>query len=94
MRARTESGGQVRLPSANLESENSIDLPIVSVASALIFDGAVIKDAGTVLGAVAPIPLRAVNVEEFLIGRKANEETAELAGAIACKQAFPLARNG
>ena len=73
---------------------NSIDFPIVSVASALTFDGAVIKDARIVLGAVAPIPLRAVNVEEFLIGRKANEETAELAGAIACKQAFPLARNG
>jgi NADPH-dependent glutamate synthase beta subunit-like oxidoreductase/CO/xanthine dehydrogenase FAD-binding subunit len=72
---------------------NSIDFPIVSVASALTFDGAVIKDARIVFGAVAPIPLRAVNVEEFLIGRKADEETAELAGAIASKQVFPLARN-
>ncbi len=34
-----------------------------------------------VFGAVAPIPLRATNVEEALVGKPANEETAELAGA-------------
>jgi len=72
---------------------NSIDFPIVSVASVLSLEGAVIKEARIVLGAVAPIPLRAVNVEEFLVGRRADEETAELAGALACKQVFPLARN-
>ena len=73
---------------------NSIDFPIVSVASVLRFNGAVIKDARIVFGAVAPIPLRAVTVEEFLVGRKADEETAELAGAVACRQAYPLERNG
>ncbi|OHD26786.1 MAG: hypothetical protein A2Y38_10690 [Spirochaetes bacterium GWB1_59_5] len=72
---------------------NSIDFPIVSVASALTFDGAKIKDARIVFGAVAPIPLRAVNVEEILIGKTANEETAEIAGAVAAKQVFPLERN-
>jgi CO/xanthine dehydrogenase FAD-binding subunit len=46
-----------------------------------------------VLGAVAPVPLRAVNVEEFLVGRTPDEETAELAGTIACRQALPLSRN-
>jgi NADPH-dependent glutamate synthase beta subunit-like oxidoreductase len=72
---------------------NSIDFPIVSVASALTFDGAKIKDARIVFGAVAPIPLRAANVEEALVGRTANEETAELAGNVASKQVFPLERN-
>jgi NADPH-dependent glutamate synthase beta subunit-like oxidoreductase/CO/xanthine dehydrogenase FAD-binding subunit len=72
---------------------NSIDFPIVSVASVLAFTGAQIKDARIVLGAVAPIPLRALGVEEFLVGRKPDEETAELAGELACKQAFPLERN-
>jgi len=72
---------------------NSIDFPIVSVASALTFDGAKIKDARIVFGAVAPIPLRAVNVEEALIGKTASEETAEIAGAVASKQVFPLERN-
>ena len=73
---------------------NSIDFPIVSVASALRIEGGLITEARMVLGAVAPIPLRAVNVEEFLIGRKVDEETADLAGAVACRQVFPLARNG
>ena len=72
---------------------NSIDFPIVSVASALTLDGAKIKEARIVFGAVAPIPLRATNVEEALVGKPANEETAELAGAVAAKQVFPLERN-
>jgi NADPH-dependent glutamate synthase beta subunit-like oxidoreductase len=72
---------------------NSIDFPIVSVASVLTFSGAVITDARIVFGAVAPVPLRAVHVEEFLVGRTADEETAELAGTIATRNAFPLARN-
>jgi NADPH-dependent glutamate synthase beta subunit-like oxidoreductase len=73
---------------------NSIDFPIVSVALALTFEGAVIRGARVVLGAVAPIPLRALNVEEYLVGKAANEETADSAGMIAARQAFPLARNG
>jgi NADPH-dependent glutamate synthase beta subunit-like oxidoreductase len=72
---------------------NSIDFPIVSVSSVLTFSGAVITGARVVFGAVAPVPLRAVNVEEFLVGRTADEETAELAGALATRNAFPLARN-
>jgi CO/xanthine dehydrogenase FAD-binding subunit len=72
---------------------NSIDFPIVSVASTLTFEGAVIKEARVVLGAVAPIPLRALNVEEFLMGKRISEETADTAGTIASRQAFPLARN-
>ena len=72
---------------------NSIDFPIVSIATALTFDGAKIKTARVVMGAVAPIPLRAVNVEETLIGRTLNEETAELAGNVASKQTFPLELN-
>jgi len=72
---------------------NSIDFPIVSIATALTFDGAKIKAARVVMGAVAPIPLRAVNVEEALIGKIINEETAELAGNVASKQTFPLEFN-
>jgi NADPH-dependent glutamate synthase beta subunit-like oxidoreductase len=72
---------------------NAIDFPIVSVASALTFDGVKIQDARIVFGAVAPIPLRAINVEEALVGKTASEETAEIAGAVASKQVFPLERN-
>ncbi len=72
---------------------NSIDFPIVSVASALRFEGGKVKEARVGLGAVAPIPQRAVNVEEFLVGKAASEETAEEAGAVAAKEVFPLERN-
>ena len=72
---------------------NSIDFPIVSVASALTMDGGKIKEARMVFGAVAPVPLRAVNVEEILAGKPADEETAELAGTVAGKQVFPLECN-
>ena len=34
-----------------------------------------------------------MNVEEILVGKAATEETAELAGAVAAKQLFPLERN-
>jgi len=72
---------------------NSIDFPIVSVASALNFEGGKISAAKIVFGAVAPIPLHAVNVEEAIIGKPADEATAEMAGAIAAKQVFPLEKN-
>ena len=72
---------------------NSIDFPIVSVASALTFNGSTVKQARMVFGAVAPIPLRATNVEEALVGKPANEETAEMAGAVAARQVFPLEKN-
>ena len=72
---------------------NSIDFPIVDVAAVLTLKGAVIQSARIVFGAVAPIPLRAVNVEDFLVGKTISEETAEMAGIIAARQAFPLAKN-
>jgi NADPH-dependent glutamate synthase beta subunit-like oxidoreductase/CO/xanthine dehydrogenase FAD-binding subunit len=73
---------------------NSIDFPIVSVASVLRVEGGVIRQASVVLGAVAPVPLRARQVEQFLVGRSVDSETAERAGAIASAQMFPLPRNG
>ncbi len=83
----------IRFSFQKFRVRNSIDFPIVSVASALRFEGGKIKEARVVFGAVAPIPLRAVNVEEFLVGKAASEETAELAGAVAAKEVFPLERN-
>jgi len=83
----------IRFSFQKFRIRNSIDFPIVSVASALTFDGTKIKDAKIVFGAVAPIPLRAVNVEEALIGKTASEETAEAAGMVAARQVFPLERN-
>ncbi|MEW5815225.1 MAG: FAD-dependent oxidoreductase [Spirochaetota bacterium] len=72
---------------------NSIDFPILSVASVLALDDGTVKYARIVLGAAAPVPLRLTQVEKYLIGKPLNEKTAEEAGAIAVKGVYPLAKN-
>ncbi len=74
-------------------NRNSIDFPIVSVASILSLDGATIAKASVVLGAVAPVPLRAQDVERFLVGRQPNEESAQAAAALALRTTSLLAKN-
>jgi NADPH-dependent glutamate synthase beta subunit-like oxidoreductase/CO/xanthine dehydrogenase FAD-binding subunit len=71
----------------------SIDFAIISVASVLSLRDDKIRKAAVVLGAVAPIPLRAADVERFLVGREPDTETAEAAGAIAARTACPLPKN-
>jgi len=72
---------------------NSIDFPIVSLAYSFDLDGQTIKDASIVFGAVAPIPLRARGVEEYLEGRLLSDETAVEAGDVAVQAVKPLAKN-
>jgi NADPH-dependent glutamate synthase beta subunit-like oxidoreductase len=72
---------------------NSIDFPIVSVASAISMDGDRVTDARIVLGAVAPVPLRAREAEGFLRGKVPTEEIAETAAAIAVNETNPLSKN-
>jgi NADPH-dependent glutamate synthase beta subunit-like oxidoreductase len=71
----------------------SIDFPIVGVATSLTLASGKIAAARVSLGAVAPLPLRAHEVEKFLLGRAPDEETADLAGLLAVKNAQPLAGN-
>jgi CO/xanthine dehydrogenase FAD-binding subunit len=46
-----------------------------------------------VLGAVAPVPVRASLVEALLEGRTPSEALAQEAGVLAASEAQPLARN-
>lgn len=73
---------------------NSIDFPIVSLAYSYTLRSQVIKDASVVLGAVAPVPLRAQAVEAFLDGKPVCDDTALAAGDLAVQGAKPLSRNG
>jgi CO/xanthine dehydrogenase FAD-binding subunit len=73
---------------------NSIDFPILSLASVLRREDGKLKDVKMVLGAAAPVPLRLKAVEDYLCGKPANEETAVKAGGLAVQQAQPLAKNG
>ena len=72
----------------------SIDFPIIGVACSLTMDSGKISDARIVLGAVAPVPLRARETEDFLKGKKLTPEVAAAAASVAVKGALPLARNG
>ncbi|MBI5482031.1 MAG: FAD binding domain-containing protein [Deltaproteobacteria bacterium] len=72
---------------------NAIDFPIVGVAVSLTLERQRVTAARVVLGAVAPLPYRARAVEDFLVGRALDEETAAAAGALAVRAVQPLQRN-
>jgi thioredoxin reductase len=71
----------------------SVDFPIVSVASVITIDGGVCQDARIALGAVAPAPIRATLVEHAIKGKAINAATAESASEAAITGAVPLAMN-
>jgi NADPH-dependent glutamate synthase beta subunit-like oxidoreductase/CO/xanthine dehydrogenase FAD-binding subunit len=71
----------------------SVDFPIVSVASVITMDGGVCRDARIALGAVAPAPIRATMVEQAIKGKTITAATAESAAEAAITSAIPLAMN-
>ena len=70
------------------------DFPLVNVASALRVSGGRIEQARVVVNAVAAHPMRLKAVEDAVVGRTQNEETAAMAGEMAVVGAQPLAHNG
>jgi CO/xanthine dehydrogenase FAD-binding subunit len=71
----------------------SIDFPIISLASFIKTDSKKVQEARLVLGAAAPVPLRMKEAEDFIRGKEINQETAEAAAAIAVQKARPLTKN-
>jgi CO/xanthine dehydrogenase FAD-binding subunit len=67
-----------------------VDIAAVGVAAMGIFDGENCLDAGIVLGAVAPVPLRAAKTEALLKGREWTAELIEQAGLQAAEEAKPI----
>lgn len=72
---------------------NAIDFPIVGLATVFTIARGKVTDARVALGAVAPVPLRAREVEKFLVGKALDEATAEAAAAIAVRGVQPLNGN-
>jgi CO/xanthine dehydrogenase FAD-binding subunit len=72
----------------------AIDFAVVSVAAVLTYDGNVCQDARLVLGAVAPVPVRATEAERMLKGKVIDEALAEQAATAAISGAKPLSKNG
>ena len=73
--------------------KESFDWPPADVAVALDLAGGVCRAASVILGAAAPVPLRALGAEKALAGKAVDEETARAAAAAAVAGATPLARN-
>ncbi|MFC2165820.1 FAD-dependent oxidoreductase [Acidobacteriota bacterium] len=71
----------------------SIDFPIVNVAMALSINSKNINKARIVLGAIAPIPLRAKAAEDFLMGKELTGEIAATAAELAIKGVNTLHKN-
>jgi CO/xanthine dehydrogenase FAD-binding subunit len=67
-----------------------VDIAAVGVGIMAVLNGAGLKDARIVLGAVAPIPMRATKTEDLMKGRKWTRDLVEEAGNVAAEEAKPI----
>lgn len=68
----------------------SIDFAVVGLGTCYGVQDGIIESASIVLGAVAPVPVRAEKAEAFLAGKKVSEEVAAKAADLALADADPL----
>jgi len=66
------------------------DISVVNAATTLLIREGLIHSARLVMGAVAPIPLRAREAERALLGQPATEETFERVGEIVRGEVQPI----
>ena len=68
----------------------AMDLPLLGIAVALtLTEGEEISDARIALTVAAPVPMRAYKAEEFLKGKRLDNEVLAEAGKIASSEASP-----
>jgi xanthine dehydrogenase YagS FAD-binding subunit len=91
---RLPAGAGIRSTYASVKERAAFDWPLVSNAAALRLEEGVVREARIVLGAVAPVPRRAVAAEQALLGRRLDDATVEAAAQAAAAGAQPLAENG
>ena len=72
---------------------DAIDFAILALATAYKKDGDKIEDIKIVMGAVAPVPVRATEVETFLKGKVLSADTIDEAVAMLVKDCLPLKDN-
>ena len=67
-----------------------MDIAIVGVAARIQMEGNICREARVVLGAVAPVPLRAHQSEALLAGQTLTEETIAHAAKTAAQECSPI----
>lgn len=71
----------------------SVDFAIVGLATVYGVENGKIIGANTVLGGVAPIPMRMYETDGYLVGKEISEEVAEKAAELSIKDVLPMAKN-
>jgi 4-hydroxybenzoyl-CoA reductase subunit beta len=87
---RLPAAAGIRTAYVKLRRRGSIDFPIAGAAVALRLDGSTVTSCRIVLSAVASHPLEAAEASEFMIGKRADEESVRATAEIAAKPAKPL----
>ena len=64
------------------------------MAVRLAVSGGVVQQVAVALGGVAPVPHRAPQVEEYLVGRSVDSVDAAYAGSLSIPDARPMTDNG
>jgi carbon-monoxide dehydrogenase medium subunit len=67
-----------------------VDIAAVSVGAMVTIEGVVCKEARIVLGAVAPVPMRALNAEAFLAEKVWSQELLRDAARISSEESRPI----
>ena len=70
------------------------DFALVSVAVRLAVSEGVVQQAAVALGGVAPVPYRATEVEDYLVGRSVTDVDEAHAGTLSIPDARPMTDNG
>lgn len=84
-------GAYVWLPKAT-----AVDETLVGCAALIRMkrDDSIFEEVKIALAAVGPTPFRAKKAENFLIGKRINDEVLTKTGEIACDESSPIARFG
>jgi xanthine dehydrogenase YagS FAD-binding subunit len=85
--------GNVKSGHYEVRYKTSHDWPIAFATVLLTMNGATVRSARVVMGAVAPIPWRSPAAEKALTGKTITEETAAAAAEAALQGAQPLSEN-
>ena len=93
---------EIQLPAANSNTKSvymkfrhrqAIDFPLVSVAAVVTTENGKVAGVSIVLGAAAPVPVRAKAAEDFLKGKEITDEVAAQAAKLAVCGVLPLDKN-
>ncbi|MDY7035672.1 MAG: xanthine dehydrogenase family protein subunit M [Thermodesulfobacteriota bacterium] len=74
----------------HISARGKVDISAVGIGTMLIMNGDICNDARIVLGAVAPVPMRALKTEKLIKGKKLTRRLAERAGIQASKESSPI----